>query len=76
MDEYPPGRMFIQSQDISPTQKLIHISTCYNTLSVQCQQIEAHYHRSYSVIGAELNSSISGKAICIQSEDFANSEVV
>src|ERR1051325_2366869 len=68
--------MFIQSQDISPTRKLIHISTCYNALSVQCQQSEAHYHRSFSVAGAESNSSIPGKAICIQIEDLVNSEVV
>ena len=60
----------------SPTQKLIHISTCYNALSVQCQQIEAHYHRCFSVAGAESDSSITGKAICIQVEDLVNSEVV
>ena len=68
--------MFIQSQDISPTQKLIHISTCYNALSIQCQQIEAHYPRSFSVAGAESDSSITRKAICIQIEDLVNSEVV
>src|ERR1051325_1698360 len=68
--------MFIQSQDISPTRTLIHISTCYNALSVRCRQIEAHYHRSYFVTGAELNSSITRKAICIQVEVLVNSKVV
>src|ERR1051325_8182152 len=68
--------MFTQSQDTSPTQKLIHISTCYNALSIQCQQIEAPYPRSFSVTGAESDSSITDKAICIQIEDLVNSEVV
>src|ERR1051325_1698820 len=61
---------------ISPTQTLIHISTCYNALSIQCQQIEAHYPRSFSVTGAEFNSSITNKAICVRIKDFVNSEVV
>ena len=72
---HPAGCLF-KSQDISPTQTLIYISTCYNALSVQCQQIEAHYPRSFSVTGAESDSSINGKAICIQIEDLVNSEVV
>src|ERR1051325_7773414 len=68
--------MFIQSQDISPTQKLIHISNCYNTLSIQCQQIEAHYPKSFSVVGAEPDSSITVRSICVQIEDLVNSEAV